>query len=217
MNIISSYQKSGSQWTKFMIAYLKNGGPLTDWEEYDNSIPNLGSDKAGKFGWYKTHKANVIDEANHILYLIRHPLDIAVSAYRYRTMTDGARLGPVRDYLSVFIDNQGDRVFNDMNGGNWEQSVINHLSTPKVRYGFYEEMKDDYGAVYELLQGSIATEPEYVEFAYDALTEPKMREMDKINFLGKVMVGQYHDYITDEQLRAARDAFPTALDLGYRI
>lgn len=231
MYVISGYQKSGTEWLKFMLVDLFLG-PQDDWSSYTDAIPGVRDTiHMPKIGWVKTHEASMPRQhiVNGALHTIRHPLDVAISSYRYRLVIDALQdsdtvmkdLKLMSNYIDDFIENVGDPVFEKMNGGTWEDSVRNALEDERVVTVMHEDLRmpmhGPYILHFALDKMGLRLSFDEVQKAFDNHTPEKMRARDDRNFLNRIEVGQYKKFVSGQQLARARDAFPTAIELGYTI
>lgn len=217
MKAIWSYQKSGSEWIKLIITSCIYDRLVSDWQVADHAIPNFRYGVRVPYGWAKTHRANLPEMFGTAVALIRHPLDIAMSSYRYRKVIDG-NLGDMStyEYLLQFCGNHGDPTFNNINGGNLND--------------FYRAVKDDSRAV-AIRYDHIVSEPgilwttlalmgagfdvKAVTRFTELMTPDYTRSIDKRDFLGKIKQGQYKIYVTPTLLDEYNEAFPEFRKAGY--
>ena len=215
MKAIWSYQKSGSEWIKLIITSCIYDQLVQDWEVADNTVVNYYGG-VGK-PWVKTHQAYLPSDIDTAIALIRHPLDIAMSAYRYRKVIDG-NLGPMStyEYLLQFCGNKGDHMFNSINGGNlcdYYRAVCDDDRCYAIRY---EHLVAEPGILWPALSlmGCDFKPLQVMNYASE-MTPEYTRSIDKKNFLGKIKDNQYKIYTTPTLLDAYNEAFPEFRKAGY--
>lgn len=228
MYIISGYQKSGTEWLKFILVDLFMG-PQKTWTEYTNAIPGLRDPKlVPQCGWAKTHEYIIHDMFKGVIHAVRHPLDVAISSYRYRAVIDGhidhddamSNRNVISRYIDLFIEKQGDPFFNKMNSGTWEMSVLNAISDQRTLIIKHEDLRGPNGQFRlksVLFAFGFVFTKEQIATAFANNTPMKMRARDDRNFLARIQMDQYMEFVSESQLERAREAFPTALELGYKI
>jgi hypothetical protein len=214
MKAIWSYQKCGSEWIKLIITSCIHDRLVHDWQVADETVPNYPSSNNG---WCKTHRAKLPAEIDGAVALIRHPLDVAVSAYRYRKVVD-QNLGDMStyEYLLQFCGNQGDPTFNNMNGGNYNDFLRCVKEDSRAVCCKYEHLNSEPGILWPALSlmGAGFDVKAVTRFA-NAMTPEYTRSLDSRNFLGKIKVNQYKIYTTPTLLDAYNEAFPEFRKVGY--
>lgn len=216
MKAIWSYQKSGSEWLKLIITSCLCDRLVGDWAVADLTIPNLRYPVKAPYGWVKTHQAALPNKVGAAIALIRHPLDIAVSAHRYRTVIDGDLNMSTYEYLLQFCDNQGDPQFNKINRGNLNDYLRSVKDDDRCYAVMYENLVAEPGILWANLSmmGCDFKPQQVMEFATQ-MTPEYTRSIDKRNFLGKIKQNQYKIYVTDTLLQEYNDAFPEFRKAGY--
>lgn len=212
VKMLWSYQKSGSEWVKFMIAHMENGGPLGSWQEYTDAIPGARDDpKKRRFGWCKTHEAQMPHAVpvSQSIGLIRHPLDILVSSYRYRTVIDKNYEGSIREYADGFIAAGGDVMFNRINMGDMYMFFRNAYSSRDTLIFRYEDLRKGGAEFFHkgLEMMDFGYSREQVDAAWEAMLPMNMMKLDDRNFLGDIRVEQYRDALSREQIKRAEETF----------
>lgn len=213
---IWSYQKSGSEWLKLVLTSCKYNQPVQDWaagDEYVKSYPHAPKNAE----WVKTHEARLPADIESSIAVVRHPLDIAVSAWRYRVVIDKNMFISPYEYLLQFCEAHGDPSFNTLNKGTLNDFILNVKSEKRGVYIPYEQLVKDRRTFWPclLLVGEARWDYDTVNYMMKTLSPHYMRLMDKKNFLGRVQIDQYLDYASDE-LRVAYEAnFPEFITMGY--
>ena len=215
MKAIWSYQKSGSEWVKLIITSCIYDRLVPDWAVADATIKNYRQEGLKK--WCKTHEAKLPASVESAIALLRHPLDIAMSSYRYRKVVD-CNLGDMSayEYLLQFCGNYGDPTFNKINYGNLNDFMHNVKSDSRCFAIKYEDLTVEPGILWPPLamMGADFKPTRVLEFA-NAMTPDYTRSIDKRNFLGKIRQGQYKIYTTPTLLDAYNEAFPEFRKAGY--
>ena len=101
--IVAGYPKSGNTWATRLIADLIDcpaRGFLTPVNHVDNACE--GDDRESEYACYKSHHQwhelvddNLIDDQTSVIYIVRDPRDVAVSAANFFRLVPGPRLGRV--------------------------------------------------------------------------------------------------------------------------
>ena len=213
MKAIWSYQKCGSEWVKLIITSCIHDRLVHDWQVADETVRNYPSSNKG---WCKTHRAELPAEIDGAIALIRHPLDIAVSAHRYRKVIDKDINMSLYEYLLQFCGNQGDPKFNAINGGNLNDFLRSVKDDSRAICVKYEHLKAEPGILWPTLalMGADFDVKAVTRFA-NLMTPDYTRSIDTRNFLGKIRANQYKIYVTDTLLREYNDAFPEFRKAGY--
>ena len=194
MKAIWSYQKSGSEGVKLIITSCIHDRLVQDWQVADDTVRNYPSSNKG---WCKTHRAKLPAEIDGAIALIRHPLDIAVSAHRYRKVIDQDINMSLYEYLLQFCGNQGDPNFNAINGGNLNDYLRSVKDDDRCFAIKYEHLVAEPGVLWPNLSmmGCDFKPPQVMEYATQ-MTPEYTRSIDKRNFLGKIRSNQYKIYTT---------------------
>jgi hypothetical protein len=216
MNILNGYQKSGTEWVKFILTNIFCG-PQSTWVDYNICLPNLVIGADAPSGWHKSHKIEF--EGDKAIHLVRHPFDTIISAYRYRAVIDNVPVPDIGTYIDYFIEHNGDHEFNRINGG----SLVEH-------FRFWQEQDHTFSIAHEILRSEggphvifnvlrildfSVTKIEVVE-AFKLASVERMRELDTTEFLGQVTVGQWQDHFTSLQRKKGYLAFRPIFDkMGY--
>lgn len=217
MNAIWSYQKSGSEWVKLIITSCLYDRRVSDWQVADHAIPNLKYPPTVPYGWCKTHQAALPKLCDKGLALLRHPLDIAMSAYRYRKVVD-CNLGDMStyEYLLQFCGNQGDPTFNGINRGNLNDFLANVKSDDRCVCVRHDHLVVEPGILWPALALiGCDFKPNKVMQYVGEMTPEATRAIDKRGFLGKIQDGQYKIYVTPTLLEMYNEAFPEFRKVGY--
>ena len=214
MKAIWSYQKSGSEWIKLIVTSCIHGRLVQDWQVADETVRNYPSSNKG---WCKTHRAQLPTEIDTAIALIRHPLDIAMSSYRYRKVVDG-NLGDMStyEYLLQFCGNQGDPTFNRINHGNLNDFYRAVKADSRAIGVKYEHLVAEPGILWPTLALAACDFDVKSVLRFAKLMTPDYtRSIDNRNFLGKIRQGQYKVYVTPTLLDLYNEAFPEFRKAGY--
>ena len=214
MKAIWSYQKCGSEWVKLIITSCIYDRLVQDWQVANDTVRNYPSSNKG---WCKTHRAELPAEIDGAIALIRHPLDIAMSAYRYRKVCDG-NLGDMStyEYLLQFCGNQGDPTFNKLNEGNLNDFLRNVRNDSRAICVKHEHLMAEPGILWPCLalMGAHFKPTHVAEFA-KAMTPEYTRSLDRTDFLGKIRNGQYKVHTSPTLVHLYNEAFPEFRKAGY--
>jgi hypothetical protein len=217
MKAIWSYQKSGSEWIKLILTSCIYDRLIEDWAVADYAIPNFKYGAKIHHGWAKTHQAKLPTMFDNGLALIRHPLDIAMSSYRYRKVVD-MNLGDMStyEYLLQFCGNQGDPTFNKINQGNLNDYYHNVKNDDRAIAVRYDHLVAEPGILWPCLAlMGCDFKPTKVMDYVERMTPEYTRGIDKRNFLGKIRGGQYKVYVTPTLMEVYNEAFPEFRKAGY--
>ena len=217
-NWIAGYQKSGTTWMLWQLVHVLRG-PHEDWVQHVSMIPNWDGTETPPLGWVRGHVdrklAGSIDRA---LYIVRHPYDVALSAWRYRSQVIFTLKQPLSEYIDDFIRAAGDPEFNAENGGTWPEHIQGW-----AREGYrvrYEDARKAPAAVLRRLLVTLGLEAtdKTITRAVEAASIPKMRAVDPIKFMGPAVVGRWRRHFTSAQIQRAQPVFGTvAASLGYDV
>lgn len=220
MNVLAGYQKSGTEWTKFLIAHCILG-PQRNWTEYTDAVPNPREDKPMRCGFLKSHEVRIPKEVYGVIYVVRHPFDVCISSYRYRCEIDKNFDGTIHEYIDTFLEHAGDETFNLINGGDWNAHVTYAMSDARYIILPHEQLRHEQGPMMlrnALLHCGFDIKPERVLMAFRTLTPDYMRTIDNRNFLGKIKIGQWQDEFSPAQREAGRVIFEAAAScFGYEL
>lgn len=162
---VASYPRSGNTWLRFLIANLLIS-PVESSAELNNLIPGIhrGVRADHLFGnrttFIKTHWAwrqdlPLREDVIGAIYIVRNPLDVAVSSATYRLLSHGERAAGMTPaeraaeqarLLDRFIAEGGDPVWRQQGMGSWDENVRSWLakSNPVPRLILrYEDLKAD--------------------------------------------------------------------------
>lgn len=235
----AGYQKSGNTWLCAIITHMVTGEQET-WREYTEAIPNwydwLVEGKWPSHGWVRSHacladiqnvklpdgssvKLRPRDSVDSAVYIVRHPYDICLSAYRYRTVVDDDVTLPLDRYIDEFIEHGGDPMFKEMNGGDWHTNVGSWIGRHDLRGMMvrYEDLMSDAADVARQIVEFFAFDPVMPpERAAELADASAMREKDDQGFIGDASSGGWRDVFTKEQEKKGMEKFGQALEaLGY--
>lgn len=240
----SGYQRSGNTWLVFIIANMLSS--FSTWAEYGRAIPNwndvLEKRNQALLGWVRGHllfspKLPMMTNMRGAFYIVRHPLDVALSAYSYHMKYGGgvALENLPADYLvetrsefiDLFIEYGGAPDMNVINGGDWQENVLSWLtalySGAPISLLRYEDLRESPDRAMEVIWRAFANVG--IEWTYDLVrdavlraNESRMRSLDTQNFMGPAVVGRWRDVVTENQRERARRKFGNLAGfLGYEI
>jgi hypothetical protein len=231
MRWLIGYQKSGTTWLLVTLVNLLNG-PIGDWAGHRDLIPNWDDvfcAARAPLGWCRGHVACSnrvphLERALGALVIVRHPLDVLVSSFRYRMLYDWdvpeaeidyGRIGP---YVDVFIANRGDPTFNKTNKIDWYEHVRTWTAYDpgfSVAWVRYEDLREGAEKVLTpaLNRIGVTVDRAAVASALQAASLVRMRRLDDQSFIGAARVGQWRELLTTSQVRAAMDAFGPLCEL----
>ncbi len=223
------YEKSGNTWLCFLISHLFDKSYQT-WDDYQNSIPNWNDyfDKTKKapINWVCGHipfspMSEYFKDVTGAIYMVRHPLDVALSSMRHRIIID-FDLDPmvlksskyddmVDGYMKMFIANCGDPAFNKMNGSyNWNANVKSWIVSDKnVAVVRYEDLWDDTFGIFTqaLLKLDLPCDVLAIKKSVEASSIASMSQLDKIHFIGPAVPGQWKNVIEKKRVIEAENMF----------
>jgi hypothetical protein len=162
---VASYPRSGNTWLRFLIANLLIK-PIESSAELNEVIPGIhrGVRAIHLFGnrttFIKTHWAwrpdlPLREDVIGAIYIVRNPLDVAVSNANYRLLGAGERVAGMPEaeraafqarLIDEFIAEGGDPAWRQQGMGSWDENVRSWLakSNPVPRLVLrYEDLKDD--------------------------------------------------------------------------
>jgi len=234
---VVSYPRSGSTWSRFLIANLAN--PLADvtFENIDRFVPATASVSRRTLGRIprpriiKCH--NYFDHRyNRVIYIVRDPRDVALSEYRFllkrRTIPDHY---PIERFVNSFIEG-------DVNNYcSWRESVGTWMAARSGSEQFlllrYEDMVSDtigeLGRMAKFLK--INATPERIQRAVERSSADRMRALEQsesdvwvvtkgfrkdVPFVGDAKSGQWKTSLPPSCVSLIEEAWgPIMQEIGY--
>ncbi len=164
---VASYPRSGNTWLRFLLANLIIK-PIDSSAELDNLIPGIHRGVRAdhligqRTTFIKTHWAwrpdlPLREDVIGAIYIVRNPLDVAVSNANYRllgagesvaAMSEAERAARLQRWIDGFIAEGGDPEWRRHAMGTWEENVRSWLAkaNPVPRLVLrYEDLKADTG------------------------------------------------------------------------
>lgn len=219
------YPQSGNTWLCWLIAGLYDRIPQS-WDELPRIIPNWDQCAMGDvgcpIGWVRAHVSywNDAFESNltEVIYIVRHPFDIMLSSYRYRTQYHGWTEG-LSAYVDRFITNCGDPdTQHEMQTSTWNENVTSWLDKCKdanfalVRY--MDLVADPHEVLSKIVKGNIPQER--IDKAIEGALRERMARLDTQNFVGSGQVGRWKELLSKQQIKAGYETFGEVMTrLGY--
>jgi hypothetical protein len=236
-----SYGRSGSTWTRFLIANLVSGNDPVTFLNIESRIPDIYMfpDRAlrrlPRPRILKSHES-FDPRYKKIIYIVRDPRDLAVSLYHYDLKRGGLPEGyPMDEFVQLFAAGS-EKV---ISWGPWGDHVISWISTRAGREGFllirYEDLIEDpkreLAKISTLLMvdGSEETRARAVELSsLDRMkklekeqsrewAETKNTRQDK-TFVRSGRTGEWRSVLSESSVLAIETAFGPAMhSLGYEL
>jgi Sulfotransferase domain len=218
LTLLTSYPRSGNTWARIMLASYAMNAPVTSREMLEDTIPDLrlmlesGRVMPPRDGSrpqiVKTHflpDAEVMQlyrtSARKVLYLVRNPRDVIISALRFLRVPDMQKAG----FAKEFIANRGVPLFRDRTWGTWPEHVFDWTSPERVRRHFpdadvivvrYEDMRDDPAGklreILEFLDPHAPIEPARVQRATENSSLEKVLAAQTAEGKGTRGLGAFH-------------------------
>ncbi len=186
---ILSYPKSGNTWTRFLLGNLIYQDAPVTFRNVEERIPSIYIYSDRQLlrlpRIFKSHDC-FDPRYRKVIYIVRDPRDVAVSAYHYsikvKLLPDGC---PMEDFVPLFMSGAfGSGLLADPRWGSWYDNVASWLAMQHNRKFLllrYEDMLED--AARELRKVAtflgIEATPDRIARAVELSSADKMREMEK--------------------------------------
>jgi hypothetical protein len=216
MYILGGYQKTGTEWMKFILVNFFVGKQET-WADYNTALPNLDAGPIPSSNFFKSHNPHLGIAAGGIAQ-VRHPFDVCMSSYRYIRDIDSLEVPPIEVYIDAFIHNRGEITFNELNGCDYVDHVMQWMSQPNAEIVKHEDLRGPYGpdklrrALYGL--GFKV----YTEDVFHAMQDARMGRMLRLDVKGHIATQRrmWRDVWTEDQRFRGGIAFRPIMDrFGY--
>lgn len=242
--LIVTFPKSGTTWVQEIVPLILSGGDPASVETLPNvhRCPWLEHTVASRLRledrasprvltthlYYHMMPKSFYTAKPKVIYIIRNPKDVLVSAYYYFEMcTHMVDPGPMGDFLHKFLD--GDITF-----GSWFDNVrswVNAEDNSHIFYISYEEMIQDLkaavGRISKFLDKPL--EDELIEKIADRCVFKNMKknnmsnystvkimDQSKSEFLRKGIVGDWKNHLTAEEVQYFDDVYKKKTeDMNY--
>lgn len=222
---VASYPRSGNTWLRFLIANLLIK-PVESSAELNRVVPAIhrGVNAEHLFGprttFIKTHWAwrpdlPLREDVIGAIYILRNPLDVAVSNANYRLLGSGeqaagmtaeARAARSAQLIDRFIAEGGDPVWRQQGMGSWDENVRSWMakSNPVPRLVLrYEDMKADTARtaadICRFL--SVSRTPDEIAAAVERSSFDRLRAMEE-----REIAARQEGFFYDDQRAGALDA-----------
>jgi hypothetical protein len=186
-----SYPKSGNTWTRFLLGNLMNPDEAITFANVERKVPDIYAESKRTFKraprprLIKSHEC-FDPRYRHVIYIVRDPRDVAVSAYHYdrkgRNIPDGF---PIEQYITTRIM-KTDEYFGSWgeHAGSWLINSDNILQMSRLKDGFLGSM-GSWGENVVSWIGARGHDREFLLVRYEDLLEDTRREMTRLaEFLG---------------------------------
>jgi hypothetical protein len=222
---VASYPRSGNTWLRFLIANLLIR-PVDSSAELNRVLPAIhrGVNAEHLFGprttFIKTHWAwrpdlPLREDVVGAIYILRNPLDVAVSNANYRLLGSGreaARMTPenraarLSQLIDRFIAEGGDPVWRQQGMGSWDENVRSWMakSNPVPRLILrYEDMKADTARIAADICRflNVTKSQEEIAAAVERSSFDRLRAMEE-----REIAARQEGFFYDEQRAEALDA-----------
>lgn len=236
--MVVSYPRSGNTWVRFILTgYLVDGPPTLD--EVERIVPDIYQTRERELSGraariYKSHEQFRPDYMK-VLYLMRHPVEVCLSYYRYFLKTRKIEASDdFSDFSQAFVRGQLNDGF-----GSWEAHVkgwarAREDTEAQIHLVRYEDlMQDGAAAIWTSLRDlGIARDYERLDRAVQASTLERMKRLEMkghqprglansrrdIPFFGsRFPIGERNAY-QEQALSDIRNAWGEYVEeLGYRL
>ena len=184
---VVSYPRSGNTWTRFLIANLVHPDKKVSFANIERLIPStLQSNRTLK----RTPRPRIIKTHEYfeirfpkIIYIVRDPRDVALSAYNYRRKyMDIEDAFPLDRFVSDFISGRNTSA----NWETWAENVASWFFTRSHSKTFlllrYEDMIRDTPTELARIATFLGIEPEATRLqrAIELSSSDRMRELEKL-------------------------------------
>jgi len=236
---IISYPRSGSTWTRFLVANLAHPAETVTFANLDRILPATAV--ASRRQLKKISRPRILKSHNYydhryrrVVYVVRDPRDVVLSEYRFnlkrRTLEDKY---PMEQFVTRFVNGEiGDY-------GSWKENVASWVATRGGSSNFlllrYEDMVADTArevAKVAVFLG-IKAGPEQIASVVEKSSAEKMRAMEKkeseawvvtkggrkdIPFVGAATAGGWKSKLPQESIEEIEVAWGDIMtQLGYEL
>jgi hypothetical protein len=192
-----SYPKSGNTWTRFLLGNLMHTDSRITFSNVEEKVPDIYG--ASKNTLKKTPRPRLLKSHEcfdpryrRVVYIVRDPRDVAVSAYHYdrkgRNIADDF---PIDEYVSTRFM-KTDEYFGTWgeHAGSWLVNSKNVFHLARLKNGFLGTM-GSWGENVMSWLGARGHDREFLLVRYEDLLEDTNREMTRISeFLGLQVSGE---------------------------
>lgn len=236
---IISYPKSGSTWTRFLIANLVHPKETVTFANLDRVLPSTVV--ASRRQLKRTSRPRFLKSHNYydhryqrVVYVVRDPRDVVLSEYRFhlkgRRIEDGY---PIERFVARFVNGEIG------NYGSWKENVASWVGTRGDSKNFlllrYEDMVTDTAREMTKVAAflGIKATPELIASTVEKSSANKMRAMEKkeseqwvvtkgrrkdIPFVGAATAGGWKSKLPETCVAQIESAWgPLMRWLGYEL
>jgi hypothetical protein len=181
-----SYPKSGNTWTRFLLGNLMNPDESITFANVERKVPDIYAES--KMTLKKTPRPRIIKSHEcfdpryrRVIYIVRDPRDVALSAYHYdrkgRNIPDGF---PIDEYITTRFM-KTDEYFGTWgeHAGSWLVNSKNIFKISRLNNEFLGTM-GSWGENVMSWLGARGHDREFLLVRYEDLLEDAQREMTRI-------------------------------------
>lgn len=236
---IISYPRSGSTWTRFLVANLAHPEETVTFANLDRILPATAV--ASRRQLKKASRPRILKSHNYydhryqrVVYVVRDPRDVVLSEYRFNLKGRGIEDGyPIERFVARFVNGEiGDY-------GSWKENVASWIATRGDSSDFlllrYEDMVTDTAREVAKVAAflGINASPERIASAVEKSSADKMRAMEKkesetwvvtrgrrkdIPFVGAATAGGWKSKLPEACVAQIESAWgPLMRWLGYEL
>lgn len=236
---IISYPRSGSTWTRFLVANLAHPEETVTFANLDRILPATAV--ASRRQLKKASRPRILKSHNYydhryqrVVYVVRDPRDVVLSEYRFNLKGRGIEDGyPIEQFVARFVNGEiGDY-------GSWKENVASWIATRGDSSDFlllrYEDMVTDTAKEVAKVAAflGINASPERIASAVEKSSADKMRAMEKkesetwvvtrgrrkdIPFVGAATAGGWKSKLPETCVAQIESAWgPLMRWLGYEL
>lgn len=204
------------------------------------NIPNWNDVKGTlntPFGWTRCHttfsRINMSMFAGGI-YIIRHPFDVAVSAFRHQhkwmhkinvdEMPKDQYVRELSTYMDMFFSCDGDPAFETIGCGMWTENIHSWMRAKEQNPELpiliikYEDLREDPIDCLITICELFGLNPANMGRAVTNASLDNMRSRDKNTFIGPASSGIWRDILTDRQITSGEYIFGRMMHIwGYSV
>lgn len=197
---LASFPKSGNTWLRFFLTCLIQGKPENS-SAVTRCIPEIGSnyerDIEACTGQtiVKTHllyseKLPLLERTRGFIYVLRHPLDVMLSAYNYHLLQLGNAYDCsdeeyLRRYVRHYVKSHGEPHWLELGYGTWEQHMLSWTEKAALEHPHlvirYEDMLNHPLGMAHTLNSflQLKRSPAQIEEALEFASFKNMRAMEE--------------------------------------
>jgi hypothetical protein len=186
-------------------------------------IPNWDNVALGKkeapCGWVRCHckfAPQFSAGVREAIYIVRHPMDVMLSAYRYNVQYHGWT-DSLDSYINRFIEFEGEPDNLQLESGTWNENVESWLRLSVVIIRYEDLLHDPYDTLRKVLGSNVTSEA--ICDAVGGATRERMMALDTQKFVGpEHLPSRFRELMSVRQMSKAAKAFGRVMEkMDYEV